>query len=76
MLLQSVLTGESGSVEKHLEPTAGPKAVYQDKTCILFSVRQPTQQPVKQPVENAVAASSLLPHAACCTLELPSPTVT
>eukprot|EP00891_Asterochloris_glomerata_P003373 jgi/Astpho2/3373/e_gw1.00054.11.1_t len=34
---QSVLTGESGSVEKHLEPTAGPKAVYQDKTCILFS---------------------------------------
>ena len=36
--LQSILTGESESVEKTLEAATHPKAVYQDKTCILFSV--------------------------------------
>ncbi|KAK9807547.1 hypothetical protein WJX72_002231 [[Myrmecia] bisecta] len=34
---QSILTGESGSVEKCTEPTRNRKAVYQDKTCMLFS---------------------------------------
>ena len=37
--LQSILTGESSSVEKHLESTHSRKAVYQDKTCLLFAVR-------------------------------------
>jgi magnesium-transporting ATPase (P-type) len=37
--MQSILTGESHSVEKHTEATTNPKAVYQDKTNILFSVR-------------------------------------
>ncbi len=37
-LLQSILTGESSSAEKVLEATVDAKAVYQDKTCILFSV--------------------------------------
>lgn len=36
--LQSILTGESHSVEKHVEAVHHPKAVYQDKTNILFSV--------------------------------------
>lgn len=35
---QSILTGESGSVEKEVDATRLEKAVYQDKTCILFSV--------------------------------------
>ncbi|CAL8471661.1 g11203 [Coccomyxa elongata] len=34
---QSILTGESGSVEKYLEPVRDRKAVYQDKTNLLFS---------------------------------------
>eukprot|EP00191_Tetraselmis_sp_GSL018_P014686 CAMPEP_0177588372 /NCGR_PEP_ID=MMETSP0419_2-20121207/6190_1 /TAXON_ID=582737 /ORGANISM="Tetraselmis sp., Strain GSL018" /LENGTH=1007 /DNA_ID=CAMNT_0019078565 /DNA_START=254 /DNA_END=3277 /DNA_ORIENTATION=+ len=34
---QSILTGESGSVEKEVEPTLKARAVCQDKTCILFS---------------------------------------
>ncbi|DBA82876.1 TPA: Calcium-transporting ATPase 3, endoplasmic reticulum-type [Trebouxia sp. C0004] len=34
---QSILTGESSSVEKYLESTPSRKAVYQDKTCLLFS---------------------------------------
>mmetsp|Transcript_20634 Transcript_20634/g.57264 ORF Transcript_20634/g.57264 Transcript_20634/m.57264 type:complete len:1008 (+) Transcript_20634:154-3177(+) len=34
---QSILTGESGSVEKELTPTHVAQAVYQDKTSILFS---------------------------------------
>ncbi|CAK0785211.1 Calcium-transporting ATPase 3, endoplasmic reticulum-type [Coccomyxa viridis] len=34
---QSILTGESGSVEKHLAAVQDPKAVYQDKTCLLYS---------------------------------------
>ena len=36
--MQSILTGESASAEKVLEPTKDPNAVYQDKTSILFSV--------------------------------------
>jgi hypothetical protein len=36
--MQSILTGESHSVEKHLEAVHNPKAVYQDKVNILFSV--------------------------------------
>jgi magnesium-transporting ATPase (P-type) len=36
--VQSILTGESHSVEKHLEAVHNPKAVYQDKVNILFSV--------------------------------------
>ena len=36
--MQSILTGESGSVEKHLAAVQDPKAVYQDKTCLLYSV--------------------------------------
>lgn len=36
---QSILTGESGSIEKSTEPVDSRKAVYQDKTCIMFSVR-------------------------------------
>lgn len=35
---QSILTGESGSVEKDPAPVDSRKAVYQDKTCIMFSV--------------------------------------
>lgn len=35
---QSILTGESSSVEKYLEATGSRKAVYQDKTCLLFAV--------------------------------------
>ena len=38
--MQSILTGESSSVEKYLESTQSRKAVYQDKTCLLFSVRR------------------------------------
>eukprot|EP00899_Mesostigma_viride_P003506 jgi/Mesvir1/13156/Mv06124-RA.2 len=34
---QSILTGESNTVLKRLEATNIPKAVYQDKDCILFS---------------------------------------
>ena len=34
---QAILTGESDSVMKGVEATASVKAVYQDKTCILFS---------------------------------------
>lgn len=37
-VVQSILTGESGSVEKYLEPVRDRKAVYQDKTNLLFSV--------------------------------------
>ena len=36
---QSILTGESGSVQKFTEPTESLNAVYQDKTCLMFSVR-------------------------------------
>lgn len=36
--MQSILTGESGSVEKSLAAVHDPKAVYQDKTCLLFAV--------------------------------------
>lgn len=35
---QAILTGESDSVTKDTEPHAVQKAVYQDKTCLLFSV--------------------------------------
>jgi magnesium-transporting ATPase (P-type) len=35
---QSILTGESHSVEKHVEPVLLAKAVYQDKVNLLFSV--------------------------------------
>ena len=34
---QSLLTGESHSVEKQLAPCSLPGAVYQDMTCLLFS---------------------------------------
>ncbi|GFR45197.1 hypothetical protein Agub_g6588, partial [Astrephomene gubernaculifera] len=34
---QSILTGESHSIEKQVEPVCGPGAVYQDKTNMLFS---------------------------------------
>lgn len=36
---QSILTGESGSVAKFVDAVNTRKAVYQDKTCLLFSVR-------------------------------------
>lgn len=36
--LQSILTGESGSVDKHTEAVMAAKAVVQDKTNMLFSV--------------------------------------
>lgn len=36
---QSILTGESGSVAKFVDAVSTRKAVYQDKTCLLFSVR-------------------------------------
>ncbi len=36
---QSLLTGESVAVEKHVESVPSEHAVYQDKTNILFSVR-------------------------------------
>ena len=39
--LQAILTGESDSVEKHMDKVEDPRALYQDKTCILFSVRFP-----------------------------------
>ena len=42
-VLQSILTGESHSVEKHIESVHNPKAVYQDKVNILFSVSPTTQ---------------------------------
>lgn len=35
---QSILTGESGSVEKQVEAVHVPNAVVQDKTCMMFSV--------------------------------------
>jgi magnesium-transporting ATPase (P-type) len=38
LVLQSILTGESHSVEKHIEPVLLAKAVYQDKVNLLFSV--------------------------------------
>ena len=41
---QSILTGESGSVAKFVGAVSARKAVYQDKTCLLFSVRP--QSPV------------------------------
>lgn len=34
---QSLLTGESHMVEKHIVPCDMPGAVYQDMTCMLFS---------------------------------------
>lgn len=36
---QSILTGESGSVAKFTDVVTAQKAVYQDKTCLLFSAR-------------------------------------
>ena len=39
---QSILTGESGSVQKFTDPTESRNAVYQDKTCLMFSVRSVT----------------------------------
>jgi hypothetical protein len=36
---QSLLTGESVAVDKHVEAVAERNAVVQDKTCIMFSVR-------------------------------------
>ena len=36
---QSILTGESGSVAKFVDAVNTHKAVYQDKTCLLFSAR-------------------------------------
>ena len=38
LVVQSILTGESDSVAKSVEAHASQKAVYQDKTCLLFSV--------------------------------------
>ena len=38
-MAQSILTGESGSVSKHTGAVGVAKAVYQDKTNTLFSVR-------------------------------------
>lgn len=38
MSLQAILTGESASVEKNPREIGDEKALYQDKTCILFSV--------------------------------------
>ena len=49
-------------MEKHLEPTAGPKAVYQDKTCILFSVRGATGQPVRQLAYHSSCLESAAPY--------------
>lgn len=43
--MQSILTGESGSVEKSLAAVPDPKAVYQDKTCLLFAVSKPGLSP-------------------------------
>lgn len=37
--MQSLLTGESAAVEKHTAPVLNAKAVYQDKTNMMFSVR-------------------------------------
>jgi hypothetical protein len=39
LVLQSILTGESHSVDKFSRVVLDPKAVYQDKINILFSVR-------------------------------------
>lgn len=44
--VQSILTGESHSVEKHLEAVHNPKAVYQDKVNTLFSVSPVDRQPL------------------------------
>lgn len=38
MPVQSLLTGESQATEKQQEPVHNEKAVYQDKTNMLFSV--------------------------------------
>ena len=38
--VQSILTGESSTVDKILDAARVPNAVYQDKTCLLFSVRR------------------------------------
>lgn len=43
---QSILTGESGSVEKFTAPTEARKAVYQDKTCLMFSVSSLSPKPL------------------------------
>ena len=37
--MQAILTGESSTVVKSCEAVHVPKAVYQDKICMLFSVR-------------------------------------
>ena len=40
---QSLLTGESVSIIKHTDPIPDPRAVNQDKTNIIFSVRETYQ---------------------------------
>ena len=37
-MLQAILTGESVSVDKQIKAVDDLRALYQDKTCILFSV--------------------------------------
>lgn len=49
--LQSILTGESSSVEKYMEATQSRKAVYQDKTCLLFAVKPASPLFLDQPLE-------------------------
>lgn len=51
-VMQSILTGESGSVEKHVAAVKDRKAVYQDKTCLMFSVRMLAPHLPDNPVKS------------------------
>ena len=57
---QSILTGESGSVAKFVDAVSTRKAVYQDKTCLLFSACLPNvvQFPSCSPFEMVIQASN------------------
>ncbi|WIA41984.1 hypothetical protein OEZ86_009286 [Tetradesmus obliquus] len=56
---QSILTGESHSVEKHIEPVLLAKAVYQDKVNLLFSGTHVTSGHCRAVVVGTGAATAI-----------------
>jgi hypothetical protein len=59
---QSILTGESHSVDKTVRVVLDPKAVYQDKINILFSVRAAGHTKARQTLQHVSVRHSKAPH--------------